>query len=635
MFSVNRMFSLFRLNSAVSLGAVLIAHMVPAVAQAAANDRPGSQGGDVILGTPLRVGVGTGCTHPTIQAAVNSVGAGSSAEIRVNSGTYSEAVSIINKSIQLIGGYTSCMASSPESTTTIQALSGTRPLTVATGSSGTRSVTISNFNLTNGSVTALDSGGGVWATASGTATLVLEMHNAQITGNSSLSGGGGLHMETFAAGSTVLALLTEELVISNNNAATRGGGIWCSGPGTGEITIRGGRIRQNVAGTPADSDGEGGGIALDGCALTWFSGPSGGALTTGLLGNNTSHGKGGGIWAVNGASVLLNGYYVTGLPATTISDQPLWVFQNLALGSMANPAGGQGGGVWLSNASLTASAAWIDRNSTTGNGGGIYAINGSQVQINRNIDDPFGGTATCHSEIVCSQVARNQATDTGGAIYTRDAGTFAVIEQTVIRDNATQAGTGATLFAQTDSHLRTISSLIFGGNAQGSNPNYVFWVGTNANVDVFWTTVADNLPGNAIFRFGASSSELTLRGSIIHEPGTNIGFTGGATPSVDSDCVVWHSDMLTNPPYNFTGSPIFHLVADPEFANREAFAFDLQPSSPAVDFCDSSLPPGTAPTTDLVLNSRGLLANDGPAFRPYDLGAFEFIPDQIFRDRFE
>ncbi len=227
------------------------------------------------------------------------------------------------------------------------------------------------------------------------------------------------------------------------------------------------------------------------------------------------------------------------------------------------------------------------------------------------------------------------STGSSGAIFTRDAGTFAILDKTVIRDNSTQAGTGASLFAQTDSHLRTSNSLIFGGNAQGPNPNYVFWVGVNANVDVFWTTVADNLPGSAIFRFGSTSSVLTLRGSIIHEPGTNIGFTGGATPSVDSDCVVWHSDMLMNPPYNFTGSPFFHLVVDPNFVNRAGKDFQLQNDSEAVDFCDSSLPPGQAPLTDIVLNSRGLLTSGEFPFRPYDLGAFERIPDQLFRDRFE
>ncbi len=185
--------------------------------------------------------------------------------------------------------------------------------------------------------------------------------NVQITGNTSLSGGGGLHLETLSADASGLAVLSDQFVISDNSAANRDGGIW----------------------------------------------------------------------AVDGANVVVNGFHVTGLPATTISEQPLWLFRNVAQGSAGNPAGDQGGGVWLDNANLTASAAWFDRNTTTGIGGAIFAVNGSQVQINRTVDDPFGGTAPCHSPLECSLIARNRATDTGGAIFTEASGTYAQLDKTV------------------------------------------------------------------------------------------------------------------------------------------------------------------------------------------------------------
>jgi hypothetical protein len=582
----------------------------------------------------LRVGSGTGCDFPTIQQAINAANpALDRTMIRINQGTYVEALSVTNKSVTLVGGALSCTDSGPIFTnhSTIVAPAGSRPLTFSVNS-GNESMSLFSLNIVQGNLSAMETGGGILAVASGSGRLDIILNDTFVESNNA-GAGGGVAVQTLQATASVELHVQQGTVIGLNDAAVDGGGIWCGGPGTNRVLISSSTVRNNRAGVVGGDNARGGGIYLDSCELDWAVASSFWQLDE--LHNNTSYGRGGGIFARNGSDIILQGFRVNA-EDQTISYHPIVVRNNAATGPGGDPGAGQGGGIWLDGSQLTATGIWIDSNSTTGNGGGIYAIGGSQVRVNRDIVNSAELQGQCHTTLECSRITRNRADDTGGAVYLRDSGTQVDIDGTVVRDNSALAGAGATLFAQTQSNLVVRNSLIHGGNPPSGAPNYIFWVGTNAIVSVFWSTVAGNSPGTAVFRFGATSSLLRLRGSIIHEPGVAMGMNSGSnTPTVDSECVVWHSNVLMNPPYLFQGGANFHAVANPQFTDAAAHDYRLTINSLAVDFCDASSFPGTAPPIDLVRRQRGIQVKETPLHGPFDLGAFEFLPDRIFADRFE
>ncbi len=582
--------------------------------------------------TILRVGTGGGCTHSTIQAAINAASPAETAEIRVNQGTYTEALSIANKAVSIWGGYSNCSAELPSGTSTLLAPPGNRPLTVS-ASAGDHNSRMLNFNVSGASLSNVDAGGGAWITASGTAFVRFNFHNTFIEANSA-GAGGGVAVQTLSGTATVLATFQNNSLINNNEAFADGGGIWCGGPGSNNVFVMGSTgVQGNTAGLPGGSSGRGGGVFLDRCQLSMQSTHNPDFPPTEVR-QNQSRGAGGGIYARNSSDVFL--FSFSSQFGETRSTMPVRIHNNSATGPAGDLGAGQGGGIWLDASGLNARGAWIDSNVATGNGGGIHAGAASLIDINRQIEARGTGPAPCHTALECSRIVGNRAGDTGGALFLRDSGTVAEIEQSVIRANAAQAGTGASLFAQTGTNLSVTSSLIYGVNSTSGPPNYVFWVGNSATLNLFWSTVTDNAPGTAVFRFGGTNSLLRLRGSIIHEPGRTMGVVSGSdTPTVDSDCMVWHANTLMNPPYNFTGGSDFHLVANPAFANPANGDFALTADSAAVDFCDASVPPGTAPERDLLLRPRGLAAKPVALHGPFDLGALEFVPDQIFRDRFQ
>ena len=579
----------------------------------------------------LWVGNEPECTHSTIQAAINAVPSDTDTLIRVKQGTYTEALNVSNKTLTIWGGYVGCVQSTPSGTSTVLAPPNSRPLTVF-ANSGAHIVNIRGLNLAGGRVSELDAGGGILSTASGSAQLNLGVIDTFIEGNDA-GNGGGIAVQNFSETAVMHASISAGSVINDNVAAAQGGGIWCSGPGNQTIHVHSAAIQNNRAASAGSDQGQGGGIFIDNCRLNVFSPRIESQIATEIR-FNTSHGSGGGIYARNGSIIHLRSS--NGGPNTT-SHSPVRVHGNNATGSAGMLAAGQGGGIWVDDTELEVHGAWIDNNTATGNGGGIYAALGSQVQVDSDMAVfSWPTTPPCHTFLECTRLTGNNAGDTGGAIFLRDSGTVATIEQTVIRDNSAQAGTGASLFAQTGTNLTVTSSLLYGGNAPAGPPNYVFWVGESAIVNLFWSTVTDNLPGTSVFRFGGTNSLLRLRGSIIYEPGHSMGTVSiGNTPSVDSDCVVWHNSSLMNAPYNFTGGEAFHLMVNPQFTDPTVRDYQLTLASPAVDFCDSSLSPGTAPERDLLLRARGLLVKDTPLHGPFDLGAFEFLPDRIFADRFQ
>jgi hypothetical protein len=197
----------------------------------------------------LRVGNGAGCTHATLQAALDAIeGLGGDHTIRINAGTYAVPDGMVYQPtvaqgfVRLEGGYANCSAGSPSGAPTSDA---GRSIFDGTGGLG-RSVLevqanglVGSFQmrrmaLQGGDATStanrFNAGGGlaVYGRAS-----VLVGSGVSIRGNSAGYGGGvalaGGRIEVNEAIDRIDFFIDEGAEIRDNVAADFGGGIYCGG----------------------------------------------------------------------------------------------------------------------------------------------------------------------------------------------------------------------------------------------------------------------------------------------------------------------------------------------------------------------------------------------------------------------
>ncbi|HMF07668.1 MAG TPA: choice-of-anchor Q domain-containing protein, partial [Thermoanaerobaculia bacterium] len=169
------------------------------------------------------------------------------------------------------------------------------------------------------------SGGGVWSTGSN-----LTLNGCVVTGNQSISQGGGVYASTVTLTNTT---------ISNNTAGNLGAGVYAD-----NLTMAGSTVTGNQ--TPS---GSGGGIYVDSDATI-----SGSVIT-----NNTSGSRGGGIYVTGGESLQ-----TVSIADTTISN-------NTAFGD----GGGEGGGLYIGSiAAVTVSRCTVSGNRSDFNGGAIASF---------------------------------------------------------------------------------------------------------------------------------------------------------------------------------------------------------------------------------------------------------------------
>jgi len=173
--------------------------------------------------------------------------------------------------------------------------SGSQELGGGVRSIGTK-LTIEDCLITNNAVP--DGGGGGVGVEAGPLTI----SNSTLSGNSAFGGGGGLFYATTS---------TKTVTISNStisgNSGNEGAGILVGA--SSKATIRGSTISGNTAVEVVGSPPLGGGIFVDGKALSIFDSTISGNLAAGL----TSHG--GGIDSLN-ATVTLNNVTIAGNTAS-------------------------------------------------------------------------------------------------------------------------------------------------------------------------------------------------------------------------------------------------------------------------------------------------------------------------------
>lgn len=576
-------------------------------------------------GTTYRVG--PGCTYSTIQAAVDAIPAGGAGAIlvRTRSLPYGEQIEIINKSVQLRGGYNDCTSTDPSGVSAIDpglnAAYSSSPavsfsVTDTAAATGHR-LDVFDFDIigsrgetgTGGSYTL---GGAirVWTDSGRNANVVLS--STWIYHNHSVVEGGGISLN--GGGNGTLDLIDSRIFdneVTDTLTGAGGGGLYCRGGY--HIRMVGGDISSNR------SARSGGGMYLtNGCEFSWYAGAAG--QGTARLSDNQADYRGGGIYAWGGAKVRLIGAHLVlfGDPRST---RPLRIHDN--------QASGNGGAIFAFGAGteVVVDRAWI-YNNTSLSSGGAAMVGGDAVLFVHHI-----GEDVCHSARNCSRVFGNFATHSGGAVRAFNGGQVR-IWNTKIQDNITGA-VGANdfrgdLVAGNLSNVTLVNSLI--SRTLSATPSGHALVANDGAIFVLWSTIADTRPASSLGVIGLrGAAALGISNSIIHEANETVPIVTsyGGTPTLDCACVIWHDDALGE-----MGCNARTEVADPSFVSRENGLYYLQPGSPAINYCD--IPP-FSPDIDLDWNPRGVChSTDGTCSdgNIYDLGAYE-LPLGVFSDRFE
>lgn len=365
----------------------------------------------------------------TIQFAVNQVVQGSSATILVAAGTYTYnamtdicsgsigltgVVCVLNKTITLLGGYTSGNWSTADPTVNVTLIDGQntrRGVLVQRTAANAPATTLimEGFTIENGLAQGANSGNDTQISAFGGGMLadasIIKLKNTIFRNNRSIggstgsayggaSGGGGLALRAASAGTTLEQLIFDNNEARGGNGASRGG----FGIGGGLFTFQAIAVASSItftnnsaiAGDSAGSgsaggefaDGQGGGAAIQlGSVVT---------LQNVTATNNTARGGNAGT----NAGGAFGGGIFGELATLQISDS--YIGQNLAQGGNGFNGGlGAGGGMSSTGTNLTIERTQIiDNISTGGNGsnntgaaggGGAYLINTSTTSIINSI----------------------------------------------------------------------------------------------------------------------------------------------------------------------------------------------------------------------------------------------------------
>ncbi|QKK03773.1 MAG: hypothetical protein HND55_14525 [Pseudomonadota bacterium] len=537
-------------------------------------------------------GFGT-CTYTSIQDALDD----GDTEIRIlDNQDFVENVTI-SGSRSLRGGFSSCLAAALNqqlgSNATIDGSGSNLLPTVFVTTSSTASVTLENLTIIGGSV-GVHTGGMDGA---------LTVRDSLIGSNSGFSYGGGISVGN--PGDLLQVIIRNSSIIENQS--DYGGGIYCASA-NGLIRLESGAIADNFGAV------DGGGVYLDnGCAFSSYAGSRfDDVLYSGILRNMTA-GDGGGIYAAGGATVNINGHF---------GPYQLWGNNTDPATVAENSAGSDGGGIYAvgSETQVELLDALVRDNTADNRGGGAYV--GSTASLTADLSGD-----TCWDGWRCSQWLDNSA-DGGGAHY---GGHLAAYDGASVQLSRTHMGggraaLGTALYASGLFTQLALDGSFLTGNglaSPGNDENYVIGVNAGASAELKHVTVSGNQSSAAALGANGTTSELTIRNSIVWHPTLPV-LAATNSPVTTFDCVVVNENGSTG-----AGGV---EVANPAFRNTVAGDYRLGAGSPAIDFCAGS----DATASDVEHHSRGIDepgSSNGAGL--FDAGADEYLMvDALFSDRF-
>jgi len=575
--------------------------------------------------------VGPGCPFATIQSAVSASSDGDT--VRVVTDTYSDAVSISFKGLNLVGGFSSCTATTPSGRSTINRGGSGLGVDIfypAAAGDPLRTVNIENFRISGGGGSGFSSGGVIVEGRPG--RLSVNFRNVEISANSrdgAGENGGGMRIiaTDMNAGTSPMVTFDNDSALLNNSAGGDGGAIHCqSSFDTGAVTM----LRLGSTLVFQNEAENGGGLAVKGCSnvFLYSGGPVVLFFPAGGFVGNTALEEGGGIWVSSGGSVQLRAIEFAGFGDG----------EEAALLAGNTAARGGAAAVVDANSELRVEDAYTINNNAS-QGAGLYARSGGRLEVARQ-----SGTGACApvqtgggllSRPPCSVIDGNDASAGGGALNLSGEAEGDV-SRTIIRNNTAGGALGpiarlnnSSLYEGPLTQLRIEGSLIY-DNSGGFGLNAV----NNAEIIVSHSTIADN-PITEFRAAAAADRFAAVRVfSSIVEGGIAMGFNSGdGTTVIEYDCVIGNLAQVDNgATVNFGYSQI-----DPEFVDAANRDYRPGATSPAIDYCDDSLPPAFP---GLDGNPRGVAWN-GPPTNPapnpvpgglFDLGAYELPFEPLSAD---
>jgi len=555
-------------------------------------------------GTVFTVGTEASCDFNNIQLAIEN---NTASEIRLsNQSTFHENLVLDDfTDMSIIGGYNSCEdAANNILSETYSTISGDinnddigDDTVMIITNSGT--LTLEGLKIQNGQTFQL-------ASPAGGITLLdfdgtLNLSKLYITSNIG-NGGGGIAI----VGNTAELVIGSDVLVFGNSAVN-GGGIYCTGGST--IIMGEDALNSGIIGNKASLNG--GGVYLtNACEMELNTGEYG-QFESSFVGirQNKAANHGGGIFLKSASNIALIGK----------NNKVVNVSANIADSDQDNF--GNGGGIYATGVGTTISASNISiDNNTAMFGGGIHLEDQANLSIKRD-------SKSCWNKNHCNFFEFNQASNSGGAINTRNA--TISIAQAVFEENRADFGTVINL----DNSTAKISSSIFshnGNDGEGAllDESVIFISDSNLGFD--FNTVADNNAKNSVFHVlsNLSPSIINVFGSIFDDVNTGSVLikTGGILPVENFDCIAAHEDQ------SFTASTV--TTANPEFVNKANRDYHLNAAlTPLIDKCKYD-----EPFFDIDMEVRGW--DDPTAVGTgefvYDIGADEtYDNDIIFKDDFE
>jgi uncharacterized repeat protein (TIGR01451 family) len=602
----------------------LLVAIVGGAEPAASADLPGQRPAP-LAATTLYV-CKSGCSgsyFTTIGAAVNASHSGDT--IRVAQGTYHETVRVEQKSLTILGGYSTNWTRNPDLyVTTIRAASGKSAVCLVS-SGGADTGTLDGFSITGGNPP--EGGGGILV--SGCRATI---SNNRIYDNQADNGGG---IRVYKA---TVSILDND--IEDNTARGNGGGILVQ---SGTVIVDGNTISGNKS-----TEAGGGGIMLradsqgtitgNEIKLNWADVGGGGirfedsegTVEHNTIKRNTTARTGGGLAVVrsdvdvdDNTISLNNGVLGGGGMQFSVGSTGLISNNRLVKNQVGSNAGGGGIHFWQCAPKYGGAPQFIG-NTVTDNtsdrvGGGVN-IEDSILLIQDNVitdnhaDDQGGGvniTVNSAPTLVGNTIARNTASVKGGGVFGYDSAPL--IRSNEIVDNQAPTAAGIHL---TESVGFEITNNIIARNKATSEGGGIH-LASNSRGNIINNTLVNN-------NLGAGGEAINCRNQSRPRIANNImmGHTYGVRVRDQAAPTAEYNDVFDSSvaPYDGVSGGPGAIACDPQFVNLTGGDYHLTFGSCAIDMGTGS----GAPTSDFDGDARPL-DGDENGNAAWDMGADEYF----------
>ena len=544
------------------------------------------------------VGTGAGCSHSTIQAAINAAQANPGFDtVRITRSpvVWPQQALLVNtggQDINIVGGFATCTQTDSDGIKAVLDGAG-GALAPVIRISGGGIVKLRHLTIQGGDVPGDGYGGGIYVSGNG----ILEVIESTIQNN--IAGyGGGIYAE--GTGAAAQLTISADVLVLNNTARYSGGGIYLDG---GRLTMDapGSMLAFNEAVGVGDSGGYGGGIQILGgarqsCATIGSPGIPG---LGPVYANQARYGGGVSVIGANDTTSIaeLAVYSTSAATQTVIRDNFATVAGGgvfvWARGEFGTALGGYFGRAGFNNASLVdnaaadGAAAFVRTSDAT-----IFDASAS-LSFNTSgfACPPTVATVGCPAGRACGLITGNvdqnsNGQPTGGAVLVvgEDNGLFMNrVELSGNRGGRVLRGDGGGIPAD----IEAVNTLW----ADNVTSQELIRVTNDTNLLLENSTFAGNVIGAP--EVIDANGRFRLQRSVLWQPGkTSLVHSGGDLTA---------QNVVTSESFSLGGGSVASVILrDPRFVYPGAGNYRLRAASPAVDFAD------TGGGNDLVGTARGI-----------------------------